>query len=330
MNRCGLLRLVVVGLLFTSAALLAVAEGTKATARPMLLVLNKSDNTLVTVDPATLKVVQRHPTGNGPHEVTVSADGKFAYVSNYGTGSQLGQTLSVIELRAGNSSEVEIDKLQRPHGIVEAGGKIYFTAEGSKTVARFDPNSQRVDWSSKTNQNVTHMVVVLPGQKKLYTANIGSNSVTAVDLDNPDGVKQIAVGDGAEAIDLSPDAREVWVGNRGDGTLSIIDTGSDQVKVTIEVGKVPIRLKFAPDGKRVLVTDAQSGELIAVDAASRKVTKRLPIGGTPVGLLITPDGKRAFIASTATNKVTEVNLDEFSVGRSFEPGREPDGMAWAE
>jgi YVTN family beta-propeller protein len=307
---------------------LTLAESTKPTSGPMLLVLNKSENTLVTVDPATLKVVGRYPTGNGPHEVTVSADGKFAYVSNYGTGSQPGHTLTVIDLSAGKSKEVDLDKLQRPHGIVESGGKIYFTAEGSQTVARFDPNTERVDWSRKTNQNVTHMVVVLPTGKKLYTANIGSNSVTAVDLDKPEGVKQIAVGKGAEAIDLSPDGRELWVGNRGDGTLSIIDTASDAVKATIEVGKVPIRLKFTPDGKRVLVTDAQAGELIVIDAPSRKIVKRVAVGGTPVGLLITPDGRRAFVAATSDDKVFEINLAELAVGRSLLPGREPDGLAW--
>ena len=325
--KLSVLRLLLAGLFCASVAQ-AAAESTKSTTTPLLLVLNKSENTLVSVDPATLKVLGRYPTGNGPHEVTVSADGSFAYVSNYGTDSQPGHTLSVIDLAAGKSNEVDLGKLQRPHGIVESGGKIYFTAEGSHTVARFDQATQRVDWSRETNQNVTHMVVVMPRGKKLYTANIGSNSVTAVDLNKSEGVKQIAVGEGAEAIDLSPDGRELWVGNRGDGTLSIIDTASDAVKATIEVGKVPIRLKFTPDGKRVLVTDAQSGDLVAVDAASRKVGKRLPIGGTPVGLLITPDGKKAFVAATSADKVYEVNLDDLSVIRSFESGREPDGMAW--
>ncbi|MCI0348338.1 MAG: YncE family protein [Acidobacteriales bacterium] len=322
-------RAIALGLLALFFSMPAAAESPKSASGPLLLVLNKSENTLVTVDPGTLKVLGRYPTGNGPHEAAVSADGRLAYVSNYGTGGQPGNSLSVIDLPSGKSNQVDLGKLLRPHGIMESEGKIYFTAEGSRTVARFDPKSQSVDWSRETGQNVTHMVVVLPSAKKLYTANIGSNSVTVVELDKPEGVKQIAVGEGAEGIDITPDGREVWVGNRGDGSISIIDTSSDKVKETINVGKVPIRVKVTPDGKRVLATDAESGELIVIDAASRKVTKRLPMGGTPVGLLITPDGKKAFVASTASNKVTEVDLTELAIGRSLEPGREPDGLAWA-
>jgi YVTN family beta-propeller protein len=316
-----------VTLVLLVAILTGSAIAQSSPSRPLLLILNKSDNTMVAVDPVTLKVVSRVATGNGPHEVAVSADGRLAYVANYGTGGQPGDTLSIIDLASSKGKEVNVG-LKRPHGIVEHGGKIYFTAEGSQAVARFDPAAQKVDWSKQTGQQVTHMVVVTPDGKKAYTANIGSNSVTALDIGKPEGVKQIAVGKGAEAIDLAPNGNELWVGNRDDGTLSIIDPKSDTVKETIKVGQVPIRLKFTPDGKRVLVSDATAGELIVIDATSRKIVKRIPVGGTPVGLLIAPDGKKAFVAATASNKVFEVNLDELAMGRTVEPGREPDGLAW--
>ena len=59
------------------------AEDTPAKA---LLVLAKHDDTLAIVDPLSLKVLSRIPVGNDPHEVIGSADGKTAYVSNYGFG----------------------------------------------------------------------------------------------------------------------------------------------------------------------------------------------------------------------------------------------------
>src|SRR5215813_10527559 len=57
-----------------------------------LLVLNK-EGTLAFVDAATQKVIAKTPTGEGPHEVAVTEDGKYAVVSNYGNG----KTLSVID-----------------------------------------------------------------------------------------------------------------------------------------------------------------------------------------------------------------------------------------
>ena len=296
-----------------------------------LLVLNKSDNTMAIVDTASLKVLATVPTGMGPHEVAVSADGKTAYVANYGSGPQPGSTLSVVDLGKRRAREISLGALLRPHGITESGGKIYFTAEGSRVVARLDPASERVDWLMGTGQSVTHMVVVAPKLNKLYTTNIGSDTVTVVTLSasGPQQLKQIATGKGPEGMDLSPDTNELWVGTRGDGGLAIIDTATDTIKQTLQVGKMPIRVKFTPDGKRVLVSDAMAGEVVAFDAATRKEMKRIAVGEAPVGIQVTPDGKRAFVAATRADKVFEIDLEKLDVGRSLSPGKEPDGMAWA-
>src|SRR5579883_515661 len=64
-----------------------------------LLVLSKQDHTLAIVDPATLKVLDRAPVGDDPHEVIADADGKVAYVSNYGFGTL--HSLAVIDLVSG-------------------------------------------------------------------------------------------------------------------------------------------------------------------------------------------------------------------------------------
>src|SRR2546422_8561936 len=201
-----------------------------------LLVLNKSESTLAIIDPVSLKVVARVPTGEAPHEIAASADGRFAFVCNYGTGDRPGNSISVIDVSAHKEiRRVDLGALIRPHGITEANGKVYFTIEGSRAVARYDPVAGRVDWMMGTGQTGTHMVVVARNSGKLYTANIGSNSVSAFEPARGTGawkLTQIAVGNGPEGIDISPDDREVWVAHRGDGGLSIIDTSSDKVKET--------------------------------------------------------------------------------------------------
>src|SRR5437667_11903086 len=92
-----------------------------------LLVLNKSESTLAIIDPATLKVLARVPTGEAPHEVAASADGRLAFVSNYGTADRPGNTISVIDIAARKEfKRVDLSPLIRPHGITESNGKIYF------------------------------------------------------------------------------------------------------------------------------------------------------------------------------------------------------------
>src|ERR1700682_4045098 len=107
--------------LLASAVTLTAAQ----TPSPALLVLNKDEATLAIVDPSTQKVVGRVPTGEGPHEVTVSLDGKLAFVGNYGTGQNPGRTISVIDLLAQKElHRVDLGPLRRPHGITYAEGKV--------------------------------------------------------------------------------------------------------------------------------------------------------------------------------------------------------------
>jgi YVTN family beta-propeller protein len=311
----------------------SLAQEAKAAAS-YLLVLNKAENTLAIIEPQKFEILARIPTGEGPHEIIVSADGKTAFVANYGTQQTLGSSLSVIDLVSRKETRrVDLGALRRPHGIVEAGGKIYFTCEVNRLVARYDPATNSIDWIMGTGQNATHMLVVSPDQKRIYTANIASDTVTAMEFTAAppaqSKITHIPVGKQPEGIALSPDARELWVGHNGDGKVSIIDTATNTVKETIQVGEVPIRVKFTPDGKRVLISDPKSGELIVFDAAARKPIKRIAVGETPVGILITPDGKRAFVATMQANRVAVINLEDLTVSNRIEPGKGPDGLGWA-
>ena len=61
----------------------------------LLLVCNKHEDTMSFVDPVTLRPVEKIPTGHNPHEIILSADRRYAYLSNY---APPGNTISVIDL----------------------------------------------------------------------------------------------------------------------------------------------------------------------------------------------------------------------------------------
>jgi len=322
----------------------AVCAGQGKTPKPALLVLNKADSELAIVDPGALKVVAKVKTGPIPHEVAASADGKTAVATNYGQ-HQDGTTISLIDL--GSQTEihrVELTNLKGPHGeafgdligphgVEFFDGEAWFTAEGSKKIARYDPATNRVDWVHEIGENRTHMLVISREGHTIYTSNVNSDSVTAVVAADKKGSFNtvIPVGKGPEAIDIAPDGLEVWAGNSGDGTVTIIDTGTKKVKGTVNVRtKHSNRLKFTPDGKQVLISDAGGGELVVLDAKTRNEVKRLKLGKSPEGILIVPDGSKAFVAVSGDNKVVVVDLRNLEVTATFETGNDPDGMAWAE
>ncbi len=110
----------------TAAALSCALYGGTFCARAasFLLVLNKGDNMLATVDAATLQVKGRVPSGPDPHEVIASADGRLAYISNYNQGNGAASTISVVDLVAQKAlPPLDLGALTRPHGLTLAGGK---------------------------------------------------------------------------------------------------------------------------------------------------------------------------------------------------------------
>ena len=300
------------------------------TASAQLLVLNKEGNVAV-VDPSNDKVLGRGPTGDGPHEVVSTTDGKYAIASNYGSGQQPGHTLSVIDIATFKEvHRVDLSPQTRPHGLFASGGKVYFTCEGTKTVGRYDPATNRIDWVLGTGQDGTHMVALSKDGNKIFTSNIASATISIFERAGNDWHQTVVpVGRGAEGFDLSPDERELWAANAGDQTVSIINIAEKRVFQTFPVNaKRSNRLKFTPDGKRVLVSDLTTGNLLVIDAATRKEIKSIKVGTGIAGILVSADGSKAYIGATPDNYVGIVDLRTLELAKRIQTGKGPDGMDW--
>jgi YVTN family beta-propeller protein len=301
--------------------------------KQLLLVLNKGGASLTILEADSMKVLGNVGVGDSPHEVVVSADGKTAFVANYGA-STPGSSLSVIDLKTMKElRRVDLSPLMRPHGIQEIGGKIYFTAETNRAIARYDPASNKVDWIMGTGQNTSHMVVGSLDQKHFYTTNIASDSVTMFEMQNvpPAGsnITQISVGKQPEAIDLSPDGKEVWVGLNAEGAIDIIDTATKKISDKVKLGERPYRVKFTPDGKQVFSTLPNTKELVVNNVATRKEIKRIKLEDVPLGIIFSKDGKFAFVTTIQKDGVIKIDVEKFEVVGKAEAGAEPDGVALA-
>jgi len=331
-------------LCFGAAALQAADTPANA-----LLVLEKEQNTLVIVDPASLAIVARVPAGNNPHEVAVSDDGKTAYISNYG-----GATIAVVDLTAQKPlAPIDLGALRAPHGLVFAGGKLYFTAEGAKVVGRYDPSTQKIDWVMGTGQNRTHMVIVSKDLKTIFTSNVSSATVSIIEQSAAQGpgpgrgpggrgpggpppgggapdwnVTNLPVGRGSEGFDLTPDGKELWVANAQDKTISIIDVSTKKVVQTIPSTGSANRLKITLDGKYVFVSDLSGSDLLVVDAATRQEHKRITLPANSEGLLMAPDGLHVYTTLNSRDAVAVIDLKTMTVAGEVKTGRGPDGLAW--
>ena len=320
-----------------------------------LLALSKNDHILAIVDPVTYKVITKIPVGPDPHEVIASADGKTAYVSNTGGGQST--EINVIDLVAQKPlPNIDTRPLIGPHGLTFSDGKLWFSAEGTKSVGRYDPKINKVDWSKGTGQERTHMVFVTPDAKKIYTTNVNAGTVSLLEYTlmapgaggpmggpmggpppPPGGQPRkdwvhtvIPVSKGSEGFDVTPDGNELWTASADDGTIAIIDLKTRHVSTTLDA-KVngANRLKFTPDGKLVLVSSLRTGDLFVFDAVSHKLLKKISTGHGGAGILITDDGSKAFIGCTPDNYVAVIDLKKMELVAHIDIGGGPDGLAWA-
>lgn len=303
-----------------------------------LIALSKADHMLVILDPATLNILARIPVGNDPHEVIASDDGKKAYVSIYGGGSL--HEINIIDLVGRKPLQpVDTRPLYGPHGMAYSSGKVWFSAEGSKSVGSFDPASGKFDWSMGTGQDRTHMLYVSADAKKIYTANVNGGTVSILEAPSASGnspVKQewsqtiVQTVKGSEGFDVSPDQKELWTASSTDGTISIVDLSAKNLSAKIDA-KVngANRVKFTTDGRMVFISSLQSGELTIYDAKTRKETKRLKLGKGAAGILMDPSAARAFVACSADNYIAVIDLKSLEVVKKLNVGGTPDGLAWA-
>jgi YVTN family beta-propeller protein len=323
----------------SSAAALAAIQVPPAPAGA-LIVLAKSDQTLSVVDPSTLKVLGRVPSGPDPHEVAVSDDGRTAYIANYNGGGNIITPVDLVAMKA--LPPIDLGPLRAPHGVEFAGGKLWFTAEANQAIGSYDPASHKVDWILGTGQNRTHMIHVSRDLSRIVTSNVSAASLTIIEKAPVAGrgggggatrmdwqATVVPVGRGVEGFDVSPDGREIWAANAQDGTVSILDAAARRVTDTI-AAKVngANRLKFTPDGKLVFVSTLGAPELVIIDAATRREVKRLTIGRGAAGIQMQPDGARAYVACTPDDNVAVIDVKTLEVIGRIEAGRQPDGLAW--
>ncbi len=334
--------------------LIAASSAATQAQKESLLVLSKHDHTLAVVDPAMLKVVAKMPVGEDPHEVIATADGKFAYISNYGGGGAGAlHTLAVLDLVNRRAlAPIDLGALRGPHGLDFAGGKVWFTAEAAKVFGSVDPASGKVDFVLGSGQNRTHMIYVTQDLAKIFTSNIQSGTVSIWEKVRPSlpsgppgtggsgnssglfppewSQTLVEVGAGSEGFDVTPDGKELWAANAQAGTIAVVNIAEKRVVETIAANvKGANRLKFTPDGKLAFVSSLFGADVAVFDVATRKEEKRIPVGHGAAGIQMQPDGARMFVACTPDNYVAVIDLKTLAVTGKIDAGGNPDGMAWA-
>lgn len=297
-----------------------------------LVVTNKTPATASIIDVGSGRLLATLPTGQGPHEVVISRDGSTAVVTDYGAQTP-GNSLTVIDvpgLRVART--IPLGEYRRPHGIVFLPGDslVAVTSETNKAVITVHVRTGALVRVAMTNQLGSHMVGVVASGVKGYTGDIGSNTVTELDMVSGAVLRRFDVPAQPEAVNVTPDGREVWVGSNATGKVSAIDLSSGTVTTAAEGFSWPYRVLFTPDASLVMLPDYRGDALRFVERVTRKELGRLTLAGAgPQGITLGDGARIAFLSLSNEGRVAIIDVASRTVKGHVAAGETPDGVAWA-
>ncbi len=297
-----------------------------------LFVANKFGNTLSKIDLATGERVLDVPSCTNPHELAASPDGAHVALACYGgTSVDIFRTSDLARVK-----RVELGENGRPHGIVwHANGALYATAEGRKSVFWIrDPLGKAETFEYGTGQEGSHMLAISPDARHAWTVDMGTGTVTLVDLLTRRAPLSVAVGVEPEGIALAPDGETLWVSARGSDKAFALDPMNLEIRSEIATGAFPLRLAIRPQGDVAVTSDLADGGLTVIDLESAQPIRSIAVSGAEgaqermqVTVIWSQDGERIYVAETGDDTIAEVDYASGRVLRRLEAGDGGDGLA---
>jgi DNA-binding beta-propeller fold protein YncE len=327
-------------------ALICASHVEAQTTRPTgtLIVSNMNDHTATVLDVGTGRVLATLPTGEGPHEVAASHDGRWALVSNYGVRGKPGNSITVIDVeRATVARTIDLKDAGRPHGMAFLPGDtlVAVTSEANKIIHIVDVRRGEVVKSLATNGRGSHMLAVSAKGDRIVTGNIGDGTISVLSLTSAEA-KVFPVARLPEGITITPDGNYSWVGSNRDSVVLVVDTRTGETASTLRGFGLPYRLAITPDGRRAVVTDPMKATVRIFDVATRReqfsldvprdsivATAEVTGSPSPEGIAISRDSRWAFVTLQGRNRVITIDLARGTIVAWAPTGTWSDGIAFS-
>jgi DNA-binding beta-propeller fold protein YncE len=209
----------------------------------LLYVTTELDKAITIVDPKTLTIVGKIPTGSEQsHMLAISHDGKRGYTANVGPG-----TVSVLDIPARKLLKVipvsgEVQRIS-----VSVDDRMAFTSDQKK------PELDVIDTATDTvtrripMESYGYGTATTPDGRWLLVPMMAVNKIAVIDLKTFSVAKNIDLAEGThpqEAL-VQPDGKMAYVSCDKSGQVAEIDTASWTLKQMIDTGKVSDGLAWA-------------------------------------------------------------------------------------
>ena len=298
-----------------------------------VLVANKGEATASFVDVATARIVGTARTGNGPHELVVSSDGRTAVVTDYGGGGAGASTLTVLDIpSASRTQSIDLPGYPRPHGIAFLPGNdlVAVTSEASGNVVIVRIADGEIVQALATEASGSHMLGVTSDGATIWTGDIGSNTVTELSRGTGAKVRSFSAPAQPEAVNVAPDGSRVFAGSNATGTVTEWRTSDGRPTTVGEGFGWPYRVLLTPGIEQIIIPDLGNGVLRFFDGDDYDERGRISFAREgPQGLILHPDGRHLFLSLSAADRIAIVDIETREIVGYLPAGRGPDGIGYS-
>jgi DNA-binding beta-propeller fold protein YncE len=198
----------------------------------MLYVTTELEQAITIIDPKTLQITGRIPTGQAEsHMLVISHDGRRGYTANVGPG-----TVSVLDLEARKTLAVIPISGETQRISISPDDRMVFTSDQkSPRLAVIDTATNKVrNWVPLPGAG--YGTAPTPDGKWLLVDVPSKNQVAIVDLAAMQVVKSLDVPKAPQAVIVRPDGKEAYASCDSSRKIAVIEVAGWTVKGTIDAG----------------------------------------------------------------------------------------------
>jgi YVTN family beta-propeller protein len=144
-------------------------------------------------------------------------------------------------------------------------------------------------------------------------------------------IATVTVGNGPQALVLSPDNTLLYVANYTDGTISVIDTTTNMVVGSpYSAGSNPESIAVTSGGTQLYIANNNlAGTVTVLNASTGALINTVAVGANPLHLAVTPNGKQVWVPNSETGTVSVIDTTNQTVTSSISIGVSPSCVAFA-
>lgn len=278
--------------------------------------------------------------GFKPHEIEISADGKTAYVSNFGIEDYdhrigtPGNSISVIDIRRIKEKyKLSTENLltkdgvsvsgKAPHGVKLRPPKeneLFVSTEfGGDLILVCDVKKRRLKRSFAAPEG-THNFIFSNDGKYLYLF-AGANGVFKVNPDTGEILARMKLSTPVRGLHYMIGNRFIIASGRGEAfLLNPENLAVERHFQNLEIGQM-LYPKPTPDGKYILFPAPNDSQVVVLEIKSGAVVHRLKVGDAPIAVAVSSDDNAAYVSSDTDTYFCVIDLKTFE----FKKFAESDG-----